>query len=93
VESREKGKLGQMEFRITWHYNGRNCQELEVCEDQKYHFQAIVIDCLACTEAKWCCSNKSVALVLYCLGDQGGGRGECIPVDASNVEWEVPIMY
>jgi hypothetical protein len=30
------------------------------CENQKYHFQAIEIDCLACTEAKWCCSNRSV---------------------------------
>jgi hypothetical protein len=61
VESREKGKLGQMEFQITCHFDGRNCQDLEVCEDQKYHFQAIVIDCLVCTEAKQCCSNKSVA--------------------------------
>jgi hypothetical protein len=60
VESREKGKLGRMEFRITCCCDGRNCQDLEVCENQKYRFQAIVNDCLACTEAKQCCSNKSV---------------------------------
>jgi hypothetical protein len=61
VKSREKEKLGFMLSRTTCHYDGRNCQDLEVCEDQRYHFQAIVIDCLACTEAKWCCSNISVA--------------------------------
>jgi hypothetical protein len=49
-----------MEFRITCCCDGRNCQDLEVCENQKYRFQAIVNDCLACTEAKCCCSNKSV---------------------------------
>jgi hypothetical protein len=38
VESREKGKLGQMEFQITCLCDGRNCQDLEVCEDQKYYF-------------------------------------------------------
>jgi hypothetical protein len=61
VESREKEKLGCMEFWTTCHCGGRNCQDLEVCENQKYHFQPIVIDCLACTEAKWCCSNRSFA--------------------------------
>jgi hypothetical protein len=55
VESREKGKLGLMEFRIACHCDGRNCQ------DQKYRFQAIVNDRLACIEAKQRCSNKSVA--------------------------------
>jgi hypothetical protein len=35
------------------------------------------------------CENQ----VTYCLGDQGGGCGEGILVDASNVEWEVPIIY
>jgi hypothetical protein len=58
VESRQKEKLGCMESRTIW--DGRNCQDLEVCGDQKYHFQAIVIYCLACTEAKWCCSNRLV---------------------------------
>jgi hypothetical protein len=33
VESREKGKLGQMEFHITCYCDGRNCQDLEVCEN------------------------------------------------------------
>jgi hypothetical protein len=51
-----------------------------------------VNDCLACTEAKWYCSNRSVTLVLYRLGDEGGGCGEGIPVDASNIECVVPIM-
>jgi hypothetical protein len=58
VESREKGKLGRMEFRTTCHCGGRNCQDLEVRENQKYHFQTIVNDCVACTETKQCCSNK-----------------------------------
>jgi hypothetical protein len=40
VESREKEKLGQMEFQITC-CDGRNFQDLEVCENQKYRFQAI----------------------------------------------------
>jgi hypothetical protein len=61
AESREKGKLECMESQTTFHCAGRNCQDLEVCENQKYHFQAIVIDCLACMEAKQCCSNRSVA--------------------------------
>jgi hypothetical protein len=61
VESGEKEKLGRMESWTTCHYDGTNCQDQEVCKDQKYCFQAIVIDCLACTEAKWCCSNRLVA--------------------------------
>jgi hypothetical protein len=47
-----------MEFQITCRCDSRNCQDLEVFEDQKYNFQAIVNDCLACTEAKRHCSNR-----------------------------------
>jgi hypothetical protein len=47
VERGEKEKLGCMEFWITCHYGGRNCQDLKVYENQKYHFQTIGIDCLA----------------------------------------------
>jgi hypothetical protein len=57
VESREKGKLGQMEFQIICHCDGRNCQDLEEHENQKYRFQAIMNDYLACTEAKRYCNN------------------------------------
>jgi hypothetical protein len=32
VESGDKEKLGQMEFWTTCHCDGRNCQDLEVCE-------------------------------------------------------------
>jgi hypothetical protein len=64
----------------------RNQKDLEVCENQKYRFQAIVIDFLACTEAKQYCSNRSVIWVLYRLGDQGGGCREDILVDAFNVQ-------
>jgi hypothetical protein len=60
AESREKENLGHMELRTICHCDGRNCQDLEVCENQKYHFQAIGIDYLACPEAKLCCSNRSV---------------------------------
>jgi hypothetical protein len=47
VESRGEEKLGCMESWTTCHCNGRNCQDLKVYENQKYHFQAIVTDCLA----------------------------------------------
>jgi hypothetical protein len=33
IESREKGKLGQMEFRIPCCCDGRNCQDLEMGEN------------------------------------------------------------
>jgi hypothetical protein len=42
VESGEKEKLGHMEFRTTCHCDGRNCQDLEVCENQSLRFYIIL---------------------------------------------------
>jgi hypothetical protein len=95
VENGEKEKLGRMESWTTCHCDGRNCEDLEVCENQKYHFQAIVIDCLACTEAKWCCSNRSVTLGFISSWRPRfprEWRRHPRGVDTSNLECVVPIM-
>jgi hypothetical protein len=41
VESGEKEKLGNMEFWMTCHCDGRNCQDLEVCEDKSTIFKPL----------------------------------------------------
>jgi hypothetical protein len=42
VESRKKEKLGQKEFWTSCHCDGRNCQDLEVCENQSLRFYIIL---------------------------------------------------
>jgi hypothetical protein len=73
--SREREKLRHMEFWMTCHCNGRNCQDLYMCANQKYCVQAIGIDCLACTEPKQCSiTNKSFRFI-SCWRQNRGSQG------------------